>query len=102
MGAGLFKRKGKGEALRSVKKPESAYDDPVIGKDPQPGHMKDYVDTASDNGGVHINSRISNRAVYLTATELGENAWGRTNIRIFFRNRPNKFRSRLKYFMDAQ
>jgi Zn-dependent metalloprotease len=80
IGAGLFKRKVKGEALRSMKKPGSAYDDPVIGKDPQPGHMKDYVDTTSDNGGVHINSGIPNRAFYLTATELGGNAWEKVGM----------------------
>ena len=62
-------------ALRSMKEPGTAYDDPVLGKDPQPGHMKDYVDTLSDNGGVHINSGIPNRAFYLAATALGGNAW---------------------------
>ena len=32
--------------------------------------MADYVDTdASDNGGVHINSGIPNRAFYLAATD---------------------------------
>jgi Zn-dependent metalloprotease len=78
--AGLFKRTVKSEALRSMKKPGSAYDDPVIGKDPQPRHIKDYVDTTSDNGGVHINSGIPNRAFYLTATELGGKAWERAGI----------------------
>ena len=80
IGAGLFKKKVKGEALRSMKEPGSAYDDPVIGKDPQPAHMKNYVDTTSDNGGVHINSGIPNRAFYLTATELGGNAWERAGM----------------------
>jgi len=75
IGAGLFTRKVNGIALRSMKEPGSAYNDPTIGKDPQPGHMKDFVNTTSDNGGVHINSGIPNRAYYLTATELGGNAW---------------------------
>jgi len=75
IGAGLFTNKIKGIALRSMKKPGSAYDDPTIGKDPQPGHMKNYVDTTSDNGGVHINSGIPNRAFYLAAIELGGYAW---------------------------
>jgi Zn-dependent metalloprotease len=44
----------------------------VLGKDPQPGHMRDYVNTISDNGGVHINSGISNHAFYL-AIEGGAN-----------------------------
>ena len=80
IGAGLFRKKVKGEALRSMKEPGSAYDDPVIGKDPQPAHMKDYVDTTSDNGGVHINSGIPNRAFSLTAIELGGNAWERAGM----------------------
>jgi Zn-dependent metalloprotease len=37
--------------------------------------MKDYVNTPSDNGGVHINSGIPNRAFYVTATQLGGKAW---------------------------
>ena len=43
IGNGLFTRKVNGIALRSMKEPGTAYDDPTIGKDPQPGHMKDYV-----------------------------------------------------------
>lgn len=75
IGAGLFSKKVKGVALRSMKEPGTAYDDPTIGKDPQPGHMKNYVNTTSDNGGVHINSGIPNRAFYFAATELGGYAW---------------------------
>lgn len=75
IGSGLFTKKIKGEALRSMKEPGSAYDDPTIGKDPQPSHMKGYVKTTNDNGGVHINSGIPNRAFYLTAVELGGYAW---------------------------
>ena len=33
--------------------------------------MDDFVDTSDDNGGVHINSGIQNRAFYLVATALG-------------------------------
>ena len=75
IGAGLFTNKIKGVALRSMKEPGSAYNDPTIGKDLQPGHMKNYVNTSSDNGGVHINSGIPNRAFYLIAIELGGYAW---------------------------
>jgi Zn-dependent metalloprotease len=75
IGAGLFSRKIKGVALRSMKSPGTAYDDPTIGKDTQPARMKDYVNTSSDNGGVHINSGIPNRAFYLTAVEIGGKAW---------------------------
>jgi Zn-dependent metalloprotease len=78
IGAGLFARKVKGEALRSMKEPGTAYDDPIIGKDPQPGHMKKFVKTASDNGGVHINSGIPNHAFYFAAMEIGGYAWEKT------------------------
>jgi Zn-dependent metalloprotease len=75
IGAGLFTKKVKGVALRSMKELGTAYDDPTIGKDSQPGHMKNYVNTSSDNGGVHINSGIPNHAFYLTAMEIGGKAW---------------------------
>ena len=75
IGAGLFAPGIKGKALRSMKEPGTAYDDPRIGKDPQPAHMRDYVDTEDDNGGVHINSGIPSRAFYLVAVGLGGNAW---------------------------
>ncbi len=55
--------------------PGTAYDDDVLGKDPQVGDMVDYVQTSDDNGGVHTNSGIPNRAFYLAATALGGNAW---------------------------
>ncbi len=60
-----------------MKAPGTAYDDPVLGKDPQPSHMDDFVETTADNGGVHINSGIPNRAFYLVATALGGHAWER-------------------------
>lgn len=64
-----------GAALRDMLEPGTGYDDPRLGKDPQPGHMKDYVDTWQDNGGVHYNSGIPNRAFALFATALGGYAW---------------------------
>ena len=75
IGRGLFGPSVRGVALRSMKAPGTAYDDPVLGKDPQPAHMRHYVHTADDNGGVHINSGILNRALYLAATEIGGYAW---------------------------
>ncbi|MFD7326491.1 M4 family metallopeptidase [Streptomyces sp. NPDC059875] len=77
IGQGLFHPNVEGTALRSMKAPGTAYDDDVLGKDPQPGHMDDYVRTSRDNGGVHINSGIPNHAFYLAATELGGKAWER-------------------------
>jgi Zn-dependent metalloprotease len=75
IGAGLFTANVNGAALRSMKAPGTAYDDPLLGKDPQPAHMRDFVLTLEDNGGVHINSGIPNHAFYLAATRLGGYAW---------------------------
>ncbi|MGO4382857.1 M4 family metallopeptidase [Specibacter sp. RAF43] len=83
-----------GTALRSMSKPGTAYSG-----DRQPGHMDDYVDLPdnndprNDNGGVHINSGIPNRAFYLAATALGGFAWEKAG-RIWYtvlttRLRPN-------------
>ncbi|NTX41364.1 peptidase M4 family protein [Myxococcus llanfairpwllgwyngyllgogerychwyrndrobwllllantysiliogogogochensis] len=77
IGAGLLAEEVEGTALRSMKEPGTAFDDDVLGKDPQPGHMRDYVNTWEDNGGVHINSGIPNRAFCLTAMSLGGSAWER-------------------------
>ncbi|MET9729492.1 M4 family metallopeptidase [Streptomyces sp. NPDC006458] len=77
IGAGLLAERVTGTALRSMKEPGSAYDDDVLGKDPQPSTMDGYVHTGRDNGGVHINSGIPNHAFYLAATALGGNAWER-------------------------
>ncbi|MFW5470320.1 protealysin inhibitor emfourin [Knoellia sp. CPCC 206435] len=77
IGAELLGPTVNGVALRSMKEPGTAYDDPRLGKDPQPGHMRDFVVTDGDNGGVHINSGIPNRAFHLVATALGGNAWER-------------------------
>lgn len=65
----------KGQALRSMKDPGTAYDNNILGKDPQPGSMDVYVNTRRDHGGVHINSGIPNRAFYLVASKFGGYAW---------------------------
>ena len=75
IGAGIWAAGINGVALRSMKAPGTAYDDPRVGKDPQPDHMSRYDNTTRDNGGVHINSGIPNKAFYLAATALGGNAW---------------------------
>ncbi|KAI7974881.1 hypothetical protein EIK77_001085 [Talaromyces pinophilus] len=76
LGQNLFPVARKGSALRSLKKPGTAYNnDKILGKDPQPGHMRDYNNTRDDNGGVHLNSGIPNHAFYLVATTLGGRSW---------------------------
>lgn len=75
IGSELLTNNVSGLGIRSMKSPGTAYDDPILGKDPQPDHMNDYVTTTRDNGGVHINSGIPNKAFYLTALELGGYSW---------------------------
>lgn len=75
IGEGLFTANINGVGIRSMKAPGTAYNDPVLGKDPQPAHMRDYKTTFEDNGGVHINSGIVNHAFYVTALEIGGFAW---------------------------
>jgi len=75
VGAELLTDKVNGVALRSMANPGSAYDDPLLGRDPQPAHMRDFIETRDDNGGVHLNSGIPNRAFYLAAMALGGYAW---------------------------
>ena len=92
IGEGLFTSNVIGVGIRSMKAPGTAYNDPVLGKDPQPGHMKDYVTTASDSGGVHINSGIPNHAFYITALELGGYAWEKAG-RIWYKTLTDKLQA---------
>jgi Zn-dependent metalloprotease len=83
IGNGLFTGavQGPGRAIRSMAAPGTAYDDPeTIGTDPQPATMPNYVNTTQDNGGVHINSGIPNRAFYLAATAIGGYAWQKAGL----------------------
>jgi Zn-dependent metalloprotease len=75
IGEKLFSPGFKGRALRDMANPGTAYDDPSLGKDAQPAHMKDYVKTDDDNGGVHINVGIPNRAFVLAARAVGGRSW---------------------------
>ena len=75
VGEGIFLPGINARALRDMAHPGTAYDDPTLGKDPQVGDMADYVDTTDDNGGVHTNSGIPNRAFYLAATAIGGDTW---------------------------
>ncbi|WP_413198873.1 M4 family metallopeptidase [Nostoc piscinale] len=75
IGEGLLAPGVKGIGIRSMKAPGTAYDDPVLGKDPQPAHMRNKFMGWEDNAGVHINSGIPNYAFYLAAVEIGGYAW---------------------------
>jgi Zn-dependent metalloprotease len=63
-------------AIRDMENPGTAFvDDPYLETDPQPAHMKDLYRGVKDNGGVHLNSGIPNRAFVLAAKAIGGNAW---------------------------
>ncbi|TKD71558.1 M4 family metallopeptidase [Pseudalkalibacillus hwajinpoensis] len=63
LGEDVYTPNKSGDALRSLSNPE-AYG--------QPSHMDDYYNTSSDNGGVHTNSGIPNKAAYLTIQSIGK------------------------------
>ncbi|MFL8939220.1 M4 family metallopeptidase [Rossellomorea oryzaecorticis] len=63
MGEDVYTPGVSGDALRSLSNP------PQYG---QPAHMNDYINTSSDNGGVHTNSGIPNKAAYNTIQSIGK------------------------------
>jgi Zn-dependent metalloprotease len=99
IGEGLFTANVNGVGIRSMKAPGTAYNDPTLGKDPQPAHMNNYVKTADDNGGVHINSGIPNHAFYVVSRELGGFAWEKAG-RIWYKALTEKIQS-TSSFVDA-
>jgi len=96
VGAGLYTKRVEGAAIRSMKAPGTAYDDPVLGKDPQPAHMRDYVRMTEDDGGVHINSGIPNRAFYELSILLGGKAWAVAG-KIWYRTLTKKLESSSRF-----
>jgi Zn-dependent metalloprotease len=99
IGQGLLTKNVRGDALRSLKAPGTAYNDPILGKDPQPAHMRDYNNTLEDEGGVHINSGIPNHAFYIAAVEIGGNAWEKAG-RIWYVTLRDKLQATSR-FQDA-
>jgi len=73
MGEDVYSPHVSGDALRSLSNP-AQYG--------QPDNMSNFVNTSSDNGGVHTNSGIPNKAAYNIATAIGkdkmERIWYRT------------------------
>lgn len=63
LGEDAYINPGPNKAFRS-------FSDPT--KFNQPAHMRDYKHVRYDNGGVHINSGIPNKAAYLTTQKLGK------------------------------
>ena len=84
------------KSLRTLKAEKAYENDPILGTDPQPKHMKDKYTGTADYGGVHINSGIPNHAFYLVATKLGGKAWKKAGL-IWYKtmlnlNRNSNFR----------
>jgi Zn-dependent metalloprotease len=102
VGDQLFTRRVHGDGIRSLKAPGTAYDDPILGRDPQPAHMRGYVRSTSDQRGVHVNCGIPNHAFYLAATMLGGRAWEVAG-RIWYRALTWELgpRSRFQHCADA-
>lgn len=67
---GLWREGGRYKALRNMLNPGTAYPE-----DDQPSHMSNAYYGQEDNGGVHINSGIPNRAFADFASRLGGNSW---------------------------
>lgn len=63
------------KSLRTFKATKAYENDPILGDDPQPKHMRNIYSGEEDEGGVHINSGIPNHAFYLVATALGGHSW---------------------------
>ena len=101
IGEGLLTSNIKGVALRSLKDPGTAYNDSLLGKDPQPAHMRNFVKTTADSGGVHINSGIPNKAFYEVAVALGGNAWEKAG-NIWYRTLVDKIQPQSQFQDCAQ
>ena len=67
IGESVYTPNTPGDALRSMSNP------PLYG---QPDNMSNYVNTDSDNGGVHTNSGITNKAAYNVAMSIGKDKMG--------------------------
>ena len=61
MGEGVYHPSGRAAALRDIANPHASEN---------PATMAEYVETTSDQGGVHVNSTIISHAAYLMAQKL--------------------------------
>lgn len=75
IGADIMGPETSAKSLRTFTEDKAYENDPLLGTDPQPKHLKNKYKGTADNGGVHINSGIPNHAFYLVAMELGGKAW---------------------------
>ncbi|WP_068469330.1 M4 family metallopeptidase [Candidatus Protochlamydia phocaeensis] len=80
IGEGTIQLGGNSYALRSMKAPGTAYHSHILGKDPQPDHYSQRYLGTEDEGGVHINSGIPNKAFCLFAQAQGGYAWQKAGL----------------------
>jgi bacillolysin len=83
---------GKGIAIRDIANPAN----PAV-LSPEPVNMDQYIYTSQDNGGVHINSGIPNRAGYLVANSIGRDK----AEKIYYRA-MSSYLTRQSQFLDAR
>jgi len=62
-------------ALRDFGPGRACENDPFLGSDPQPKHMRPQYTGTDDNGGVHLNPGIVNHAFSLLARAVSGQAW---------------------------
>ncbi|WP_309734910.1 M4 family metallopeptidase [Chamaesiphon sp. OTE_75_metabat_556] len=86
------------KCIRTFKEGKAYDNDPLLGTDPQPKHMRDKDTGTDDNGGVHINSGIPNHAFYKVALEIGGNSWDKTG-KIWYQTLKNL--NRFSQFQEA-
>jgi len=80
VGADIMGHETTARSLRTFTAEPAFENDPWLGTDPQPKHLRDKYRGSEDYGGVHINSGIPNHAFYLVATALAGRAWERAGL----------------------
>lgn len=88
-------------ALRDMADPHNGVNNPNTNNGWQPSHMNEYVNLPEtedgDNGGVHVNSGIPNRAFFLFASEVGKDVAEQV-----YYNALDNYLTRLSQFIDLR
>jgi Zn-dependent metalloprotease len=83
IGTKILKQGLQGRGIRDLREPGTAFNDPRLGRDMQPAHMKHYIE-AGEIDEMHLNSGIPNKAFYLVCEQLKMPSW-HDPIRIWYR-----------------
>lgn len=92
IGEGIFMPEINGVGIRNMLHPGSAFQDPSIGKDKQPDHMKDIYTGPEDGGGVHINSGIINKVFATYSINVGGKSYDKP-VKIWYETLTTKLRA---------